>query len=215
MCEYCDHLKDILNENIFTFHIICHLKYLCSFCLYMYCYILLFFLEKKLYLCVKLYRKLSCKIVLVGYNIFSFQRKKNQKNLFFLQIIDIYMYMWYTSDKIKIFNMKSFYLTPSKQIFGGEGNNRNYLVCLSLRQSLKSCPVQIFLIEKKIGSLEVLTSHNRLLMTWMCLITLTQGHKFKVTGRKSAYFLSSLYLFHWETFKSSYFIKKIYYGLRM
>lgn len=110
-----------------------------------------FFSEKKLYLCVKLYRKLSCKIVLVGCNIFSFQRKKNQKNLFFLQIIDIYMYMWYTSDKIKIFNMKSFYLTPSKQIFGGEGNNRNYLVCLSLRQSLKSCPVQIFLIEKKIA----------------------------------------------------------------
>lgn len=47
MCEYCDHLKDILNENIFTFHIICHLKYLCSFCLYKYCYILHFFSGKK------------------------------------------------------------------------------------------------------------------------------------------------------------------------
>lgn len=93
-----------------------------------------FFSEKKLYLCVKLYRKLSCKIELVGYNIFSFQRKKNQKNLFFLQIIDIYMYMWYTSDKIKIFNMKSFYLTPSKQIFwGGRGIIEITLsVCLSV-----------------------------------------------------------------------------------
>lgn len=46
MCEYCDYLKDILNENIFIFYIICYLKYLCLFCFYKYCYILYFFFGK-------------------------------------------------------------------------------------------------------------------------------------------------------------------------
>lgn len=42
---------------------------------------------------------------------------------------------------------------------------------------------------------------QRLLMTWGCVMILNQGHlsQFKVTRRKSAKFVSFLYLSHWET----------------
>lgn len=137
------------------------------------------------------------------FNIFSFQRKNINgiRNIFFflLQIIDIYRYMWYTSEEIKLFNMKSFYSTPSKQSFffvGGGDINRNYLD----RQSLKSCPVQIFLMEK---NWEVITSYKDCL--WPGCVSLLLP---KVTG--SAYFLSSQNLVLLRNIWSSYFIQKFH-----
>lgn len=75
-------------------------------------------------------------------------------------------------------------------------------ICLSLRQSLKSCQSKSFLW-REIWSLEILTSHKRLLMMWLCLMTFTQGHL--VSSRslegKEHNFVLSISFFYWETFE--------------
>lgn len=75
-------------------------------------------------------------------------------------------------------------------------------ICLLLRQSLKSCQSKSFLW-REIWSLEILTSHKRLLMMWLCLMTFTQGHL--VSSRslegKEHNFVLSISFFYWETFE--------------
>lgn len=69
-------------------------------------------------------------------------------------------------------------------------------ITLSVHLSVQSCPVRFFIMYK-IGSSYIT---KRLPMTQGCVMILTQDHlgKFNVTWRKSAKFVSALYLFQGE-----------------
>lgn len=91
---------------------------------------------------------------------------------------------------------------PANKVW--EGVCRNHLVCPSVHPSVRPsvcfCDrVHPYLSRRE--TLEVLTSHENYL--WHKDVILSQGHlsTFDVNGRKSAKFVSGLYLSHGETLK--------------